>query len=96
MCISALWVLNGKDCTPGCDVLHRHPLLSIEFTCTYILKVPEGSNGRESSEELVHAIVFMLPTAHPNKKKEPWSTLLPHFEAGAGRSLISVVFLQLV
>ena len=66
MCTSVIWVLYGQAYIPGCDLLHRHPLLSREFTCTYSLKVLEGSNGRESSEELVHAIGFMLPRAHPN------------------------------
>ena len=31
VCTSVLWVLDGKDSTPGCDLLHRHPLLSSEF-----------------------------------------------------------------
>src|SRR5664279_289743 len=66
VCTSVLWVLDGKDCTPGCDLLHQHPLLSREFTCTYSLKVPERTNMRESSEELVHTIVLGLPRARPN------------------------------
>ena len=52
------------------DVLHRHALFSREFTCTYSLKDPERSNGRESSEELVHTIVLGLPRAHPNTTKQ--------------------------
>ena len=38
--------------------LHRHRLLSAEFTCTYRVKVPEPTNGREYFVEVVHAIVL--------------------------------------
>ena len=50
--------------------LHRHRLLSSEFTCAYSVKVPERTNGRESSEELGHTIVLRLPWVHPNTTKQ--------------------------
>ena len=40
--------------------LHRHRFLSPSLS-TYRVKVPEPTNGRESSVEVVHAIVLGLP-----------------------------------
>ena len=60
--------LRGVTCFTG---IH----FSLGTFMTYSLKVPERSNGREYSEELVHAIAFMFPRAHPNTTKP----LVPHF-----------------
>ena len=69
--IGVLCVLDGKDCTPGSDPLHRHPLLSMEFTCASRLKV----TYREFSEELVSTFVFSVPMAYPKTTKKQ----VPHF-----------------
>ena len=50
--------------------LHRHRLISPEFTCTYRVKVPYLTNGRESSVEVVHIIVLGLARVHPNTTKQ--------------------------
>ena len=68
--IGVLCVLDGRDCTPGCDPLHRHALLSMEFTCAYRLKVPYRTKHRESSKELGSTFVFCVPMAYPNTTKQ--------------------------
>ena len=73
--IGVMCVLDGKDCAPGNDPLHRHPLLSMEFTCAYRPKVLYRMKHRESSEELGSTFVFCVPMAYPNTTKQ----LVPHF-----------------
>ena len=70
MCKIVLWVLDDKDYTSGCDQLHRHPLLSREYTCAFSLKFPERTNRSESSDECVHTIVLGLHRAQPNITKQ--------------------------
>ena len=57
--------------------LHRHRILSTEFTCAYRVKVPERTNGRESSEELGHTIVLGLPRVNPNTTKQIFALCYP-------------------
>ena len=49
--------------------LHRHRFLSPSLS-TYRLKVPEPTNGIESSVEVVHAIDLGLPRVHTNTNKQ--------------------------
>ena len=72
--IGVLCVLDGRDCSPGCDPLYRHPLLSMEFTCAYRLKVPYRTKHLESCKEVGSTFVFCVPTAYPNTTKQ----LVPH------------------
>ena len=82
--IGVMCVLDGKECAPWSDPLHRHPLLSMGFTCAYRLKVPYRTKCRESSEGLGSTFVFCVTMACPNTAKQlvphyyPLSTSLPH------------------
>ena len=44
---------------------------------SYSVKVPERTNGRESSEELGHTIVLGLPRVNPNTTKQRFALCYP-------------------
>ena len=62
--------VDAKDSLTPCVGSSPSSVSLSEFTCTYKVKVPEPTNGRESCVEVVHAIVLGLARADPSTTKQ--------------------------
>ena len=80
MFTSVTRVVDAKDSLTPCVGSSPSSVSLSEFTCTYRVKVPEPTNGRESCVEVVHAIVLGLAKAHPTTTKQRLAHCYPPWD----------------
>ena len=67
---SVIRVVDAKYSLTPCVGSSPASVSLSESKCTYRVKVPEPTDGRESCVEVVDAIVLGLPRVHPNRTKQ--------------------------